>query len=146
MIANELKHNGKKIVSAIKKDMLEKKLVDTGKALNGISYKIDGNTLTIYWLARTKHLVFGRGPGKRPPFDLIQDWVVRKLNPPENMVWAITEAICRKIEKEGTAIYRGSKKGLSIEIILNDAIETIKENIQYDYKQKIHEKIKESWH
>ncbi len=140
-----LDRRGKKLVAAIKQDMQDRGVVDTGAALRGVKYKSDGKSLTVSWLARTKYLVFGRGPGKRPPFDLIRDWVVRKLNPPENMVWPVAAAICKKIETEGTAIYRGSRRGLSIEIIRDGAVKAITTGIRTDYKQRISKKIKKSW-
>ncbi len=140
-----LDRRGKKLVSAIKQDMVDKGLVDTGAALRGVKYKTDGKSLTVSWLARTKYLVLGRGPGGRPPFDLIRDWVVRKLDPPADKVWPVATAICKKIETEGTAIYRGKKKGLSIEIIRDGAVKAITSGITTDYKQRISKKIKKSW-
>ncbi len=146
MTGDILKKEGKKLVASIKKEIKDKGLVDTGNALKSVTSKATKDTLSIQWADYASTLVLGRGPGKRPPFDLIKNWVIRKLNPPEEMVWAITDRICKKIEAEGTAIYRNKNKGLAVTVIINEAIEIIKEAVAKQYKENIKQQIKKAWH
>ncbi len=69
-----------------------------------------------------KYLVYGRGPGKMPPTDNIQEWVEKNIKNTtrENKdgtfsivpFASVAYAIAYKIGKEGTDIWQGKKKGI----------------------------------
>lgn len=74
-----------------------------------------------------KYLIYGRGPGKQPPPNAMLDWV--RKNPrilqdirsawPRTTEKGAAYIIGRKIGREGTAIFRGERKGIDF----NGAIE-----------------------
>lgn len=111
---------GQKFVDRIKNQFDKQGLNDTGQAKESLSYQVKDGKLIIEGKARALFLEFGRSPGKPPPFEVIKDWVVRKLNPPKEAVWIITKTIVDKIAQKGTDIFTDKAKGLQIEIILDD--------------------------
>jgi len=75
---------------------------------------IEGNLFAPDWL---QYMIYGRGPGKQPPPDLMLAWV--KKNPELLSGSDISEKslaflIGRKIGREGTDIYQGKRKGLDL--------------------------------
>jgi hypothetical protein len=115
---NPLDQIGKDFVDGIKQAFDDKRLNDTGGARASLSYKVDGKKLIIEGMARVLFLQYGRAPGTPPPFGVIRDWVIRKLNPEEGAVWIITKTIVDKIAEKGTDIFRDKAKGLEIELLL----------------------------
>lgn len=111
---------GQKFVDRIKDQFDKQGLNNTGQAKESLSYQVKDNKLIIEGKARALFLEFGRAPGKPPPFQVIKDWVIRKLKPPEEAVWIITKTIVDKIAEKGTDIFTDKAKGLQIEIILDD--------------------------
>ena len=84
---------------------------------------IEGNLFAPDWF---QYMIYGRGPGKRPPFekpnDVIAKWIGRnpQVLASAKVRWPyITESglaflIGRKIGNEGTRIWRGEAKGVDI--------------------------------
>jgi hypothetical protein len=114
----ELNDIAKKFVDSLTSEFDKKGLNDTFKGRDSISYKIESRKIIIEGLARVLFLVYGRAPGTPPPFGVIRDWVIRKLNPEEGAVWIITKTIVDKIAEKGTDIFRDKAKGLEIELLL----------------------------
>ena len=116
-----LKKVGEDFVRMIKQQFDDKGLNYTGKAKDSISYKVENtNKLIIEGIARTLFLEFGRRPGTPPPFNVIKEWVIKKLAPPENAVWIITKTIVDKIAAKGTRILTNKSLGLNIDIVLEE--------------------------
>ena len=77
---------------------------------------------SLFGAAHLKYLVFGRGPGKMPPTDSIEEWLRRTgLQPPTRNAkgrfikvnyQSLAFAIAKTIEKEGTMIFKGDKPGI----------------------------------
>jgi len=124
-----LKAIGEEFVRDIRDAFDEKNLIDRGGAKNSISFRTEPNRLLIEGLGRVGFLNFGRRPGTPPPFNVIRDWVIRKLNPPEEGVYPITKAIVKKIAEKGTDILTDRTKGLELEIIMAELTEELSEKI-----------------
>lgn len=91
-------------------DSFRTEVVETEKDVTG----------KIYAAHYFRYLVLGRGPGKMPPREKIEDWVTKN---PEVLaffktIWknitsqGLAYIIARKIGREGTQIYRGEKPGI----------------------------------
>lgn len=124
-----LKEIGEEFVRDIRDAFDEKNLIDRGGAKNSISFRTEPNKLLIEGLGRVGFLNFGRKPGTPPPFGVIKDWVIRKLNPPEDAVYPITKAIVKKIAEKGTAILTDRTKGLELEIIMSELSDELSKKI-----------------
>lgn len=117
---NELNQIGKEFVQRVQAKFASQGINDTGAASDSISYKVEGQKIIIEGLARTLFVNFGRKPGTPPPFNVIKEWVIRKLNVEEDAVWIVTKTIVDKIAAEGTNIFTDPAQGLELEIILQD--------------------------
>ena len=124
-----LKEIGEEFVKDIRDAFDEKRLIDRGGAKNSISFRTEPNKLLIEGLGRVGFLNFGRRPGTPPPFNVIRDWVIRKLNPEEDAVYPITKAIVKKIAEKGTDILTDRTKGLELEIIIAELTDELSEKI-----------------
>ena len=102
----------------------------TGTMSNSLQYWIDESGLTIY--STEKYftvLETGRKPGKRPPIDVVEKWIVDKGIIPDGGISTRSLAflIARKIGEEGTQLFRdGGNSG-----VISDAIneQIIKEKV-----------------
>src|SRR5699024_3290587 len=78
----------------------------TGQWANELSYRIDGNKVTIRGMAYTEQLVQGRGPSDRmPPVGDIYRWMLAKRSFTGEKTMGRAWAIAKKIQKEGTSYY-----------------------------------------
>lgn len=78
----------------------------TGQWANELSYRIDGNKVTIRGMAYTQQLVQGRGPSDRmPPVGDIYRWMLAKRSFTGEKTMSRAWAIAKKIQKEGTSYY-----------------------------------------
>lgn len=118
-----LNEAGAEFVRRIREEFDRKKLNDTNRAKDSISYRVESNKIVVEGLARVIFLEFGRRSGKPPPFEVIRDWVERKLNVESDEIDGVAWAIVKKIAKEGTDILTDRAKGLQIELILRDIID-----------------------
>lgn len=96
----------------------------TGEMAASLGYRIDAFGLTIY--SSKKYftvLETGRRPGKRPPIDVIEQWVKDKPIVPQGIsTRSLAFLIARKIGEEGSLLYRqGGKSGVISEEI-NDKV------------------------
>ncbi len=120
MTEQALKEVGELYVKKIQAAFDDKRLNDTGGGRASIGFKVSGSKLIIEGLARVLFLEFGRRAGVAPPFNVIRDWVERKLNIPDEEIDGVSWAIVNKIKKEGTNILKDRAKGLQLELILNE--------------------------
>jgi hypothetical protein len=77
-----------------------------------------------------KYLVYGRGPGKMPPPDNIEDWV--KKNIPGAPFKSAAYAIGLKIAREGTDIYQGKKPGVDFLGVVEENMVPLLEQIGFN--------------
>lgn len=90
----------------------------SGKWADGLSYQIDGNTVTILGYDYTEYLAKGRPPGTLPPVTKIYQWMQVKpgFTGPKDMSRAF--AIAHNIKKKGTSWYQ--KGGSDLVEVLED--------------------------
>ncbi len=144
-MSKELDIIGKKMASGIRAEFFKKGLVDTAKAVQSVKHKVKGGAVSIVWLPRVHYLLYGRGPGKRPPFDIIKEWVERRLKPPKKAVWAITDTICSKIAKHGTRLFTDKSRRLQVKLVLSEGIKEIKSVAVAFEKERVKKAIKKAW-
>lgn len=100
----------------------------TGESAASLGYRIDTDGLTIF--SSKKYftvLETGRKPGKRPPIDVIEQWVRQKPITSDISPRSLAFLIARKIGEEGSLLYRqGGKSG-----VISDSIneQVIKEKL-----------------
>lgn len=100
----------------------------TGESADSLGYRIDAQGLTIF--SSKKYftvLETGRKPGKRPPIDVIEQWVRQKPITSDISPRSLAFLIARKIGEEGSLLYRqGGQSG-----VISDAIneQRIKEGL-----------------
>ena len=88
-----LKEIGDEFVKKLQKQFDDKRLNFTGDARNSLEAIATDNKLTIYGLGRILFLEIGRRPGKMPPIEPIERWVVGKLNVPSEEARSVAFAI-----------------------------------------------------
>jgi hypothetical protein len=119
----------------IRRDLSAKKIDDTGEAANSmrIDARMEGAKLkaTLSGVGYMYYLDQGRGPGKFPPVDAIDNWVANK--PVEIPAFLVG----RKIAREGTEIYKNRSKG----IMLNEKRKTVQSTIKQEAPKWIKEDI-----
>lgn len=95
----------------------------SGEMANSLAYRIDAKGLTIY--SSKKYftvLETGRKPGKRPPIDVIEQWVKAKPVPSDISPRSLAFLIARKIGEEGSLLYRQGGKSGVISDHINDQV------------------------
>lgn len=132
-------------VKADYKDQLTKsKKVVTGKLYNSVEYKVkvDGDTVTLYFLAEKYYLVIenGRKVGaKMPPLMEIQKWMIKRKLPDLTMehAWKIARKISSKGLKAFHLLSKVTKKLTnSYKTELEDAIrEDVGEYMKFEVEQ-----------
>ena len=120
---------GEMTVQSLKETFDVKGLNDTGEARDSLSHMVKGNTLIITGLARILFLEFGRRPGTMPPVDVIEEWVLRKLNVAPEESRSVAFAIATKIKNEGTDILTDRAKGLQIELTIRQINSKLLESV-----------------
>lgn len=129
-MSSEVLHKlGAEFVQQIKSQFDQKRLNDRGGAKNSISYTVEDQRLVIHGLARVLFINFGRRPGTPPPFEVIKEWVERKLDVEPEGVWIVTKTIVDKIAEKGTDILTDRAKGLELELILGEMIRQLSEMV-----------------
>lgn len=107
---------------------------------------IEGKLYAPDWF---QYMIYGRGPGKRPPFespnDVIAKWIRRN---PEVLASAkskwkyitvsgLAYIIGKKIGESGTQIWRGEKKGIDILGAIDRHLPELKDTLVQEEKEKI---------
>lgn len=121
----------------------------TGEMSASLGYRIDAFGLTIF--SSKKYftvLETGRKPGKRPPIDVIEQWVKDKPIVPQGIsTRSLAFLIARKIGEEGSLLYRqGGKSGVISEEINDKVIqEKLIDNLSDSFRNYvINEFVKKS--
>lgn len=132
----------------IRQNMAEADENATGRTQASFEVKIDKDSISLVAKAGNRAplytLEIGRGAGKQPPIEAIEEWVTAKFGFTGKEATGIAWAVAKKIEKVGTErhynnedIYttavREEVKELSKNLAIN-ITEKIKENILNAYK------------
>jgi hypothetical protein len=101
----------------------------TGQSAESLGYRIVGTELVIF--SSMKYftvLETGRKPGKRPPINVIEQWINDKPIIPDGIsTRSLAFLIARKIGEEGSLLYREGGKSGVISKSINDQV--IKEKL-----------------
>ena len=104
MMADKLEDIAEFIISRANEILAMNGNWDTGfLARSGHIAKKEKDVITIEWSAPYAWYVeYGRNPGKQPPYDVIHQWVIRKLGFSGKKADSVSWAICAWIGKHGT--------------------------------------------
>jgi hypothetical protein len=103
----------------------------SGRLAKSVRYDVKNSTLTVYAEQYIGALEFGRKPGKRPPRQVIRDWIDEKGIIPNGISKdSLAFLIQRKIGEEGTTIWQQGGSDL-VSGIFNDALRKEIENDFY---------------
>lgn len=99
----------------------------TGNLANSVRFDIRGSILTVYADDYIYYGENGRKNGKRPPINVIKQWISDKgIVPTDISVDSLAFLIARKIGQEGTTIFRaGGKSGLVSDTFNDRLVESI---------------------
>ena len=110
----------------------------SGKLDRSIEYRLVADGLEIWVNEYAYYLIFGRRPGKQPPYDAIRDWIDEKGIVPEegnteedkdSLAWAIVISMAKK----GNTIFRtfaGENSGLFSEVFDEQTLIELEEDLQ----------------
>jgi len=135
-------------------DFLQSVVDDMGKqnqkvpvsAMRIEANNIEGNLFAPDWF---QYMIYGRGPGKRPPFeepnDVIEKWINRnpQVLASAKLKWkyitpkGLAYIIGKKIGEEGTRIWRGEVKGVDILGAMESNLPQLRETLVKEEKERI---------
>lgn len=136
---------GALFVADIQRAFDDKRLNDRGGARASISYKTEPNKIVIEGLARVMFLQYGRRAGVMPPVSVIEGWVRRKLNVPDEEVRGVAFAIAMKIKKKGTNILTDKTKGLQLDLIIAELLDELLKTVSTFEAQRVANTILDTW-
>lgn len=109
----------------------------SGELDRSFEYRITDNGMEILANDYVYYLLYGRKPGRKPPFQAIRDWIDQKGIVPnegntsanrDSLAWAIVKSIANK----GTSIYQtfaGSNSGLLDESFDPEALKQLEKEL-----------------
>ena len=110
----------------------------SGALADSIKYTIDGYRLKVQGNDYIYYLQYGRKPGGRPPIKAIRQWIDDKgITPEKGSKDSLAWAIAKKIEQEGTTIYKAGGSDL-VSGIFNEALQN---SIEQDFANLIASEI-----
>ena len=110
----------------------------SGQLADSIKYTIDGYRLKVQGNDYIYYLQHGRKPGGRPPVKVIRQWIDDKgIIPTKGSKDSLAWAIAKKIEQEGTTIYKAGGSDL-VSGIFNEAL---RNSIEQDFANLIASEI-----
>ena len=135
------------LVNDIKTKMIQRRGVNgsfaspvnaSGTLADSIKYTIDGYRLKVQGNDYIYYLQYGRKAGGRPPIKAIRQWIDDKgITPEKGSKDSLAWAIAKKIEKEGTTIYKAGGSDL-VSGIFNEALQ---QSIESDFANLIASEI-----
>ena len=135
------------LVNDIKTKMIQRRGVNgsfaspvnaSGALADSIKYTIDGYRLKVQGNDYIYYLQYGRKPGGRPPIKAIRQWIDDKgITPEKGSKDSLAWAIAKKIEQEGTTIYKAGGSDL-VSGIFNEALQN---SIEQDFANLIASEI-----
>ena len=110
----------------------------SGALAESIKYTIDGYRLKVQGNDYIYYLQNGRKPGGRPPIKVIRQWIDDKgIVPDKGSKDSLAWAIAKKIEQDGTTIYKAGGSDL-VSGIFNEALQN---SIESDFANLIASEI-----
>jgi hypothetical protein len=126
----------------IRQNMVDAKENATGRTQASFEVKTDKDSISLVAKAGDRApistLEIGRGAGKQPPIDALEEWISAKFGFTGKEATSMAWAVAKKIEKVGTDRYSDN------EDIYTTATKEIAKILKEDLGKKITEKIKEN--
>ncbi len=134
------------ITEAIVKDQADKGIVSSGSSARSLRIEASPEGGKIYGSNYFKYQETGRGPGLAPPILAIEDWIRSKgIRPEKGDVRSFAFAIAKKIEKEGTDIFKGKRPGLTpIEEFVNQNKDSLSKELLRETRDLITDSVREA--
>jgi hypothetical protein len=127
------------VIIDVKRTMEDKNLNASGVTAESLGYEVSGDSGQLNGSTNFYWLEYGRGPGKMPPIQSMEDWIrVRGFS--DYDPWAVAKSIAAN----GTLIYRDKTKGVSIGAIATKYIPALLKNITQSTVLGIQNAIKKS--
>ena len=142
-IAETIKEFLERVSQKIVQDQNAKNITASGLSAQSLRTEVDTDGGKLFGIDYFKYQVRGRAPGGMPPVKSIEDWIVSKGIHPEGggtiegMAWAIA----KKIEKNGTEIFRGSRPGLDIPGDIDRELNNFRKKLLKGTKEEIFSSI-----
>lgn len=138
MVDDVLHKYGEKIVEKLRDDIKNKSLPRrggksyvanaSGNLAESIKYEVNNGSLKVYANNYIYYLVFGRKPGKRPPREVIVQWIKDKSIQSDIPIQSLAYLIQRSIGDNGTTLYPSGSTLLS-DIINESLINDLKSDL-----------------
>ena len=125
LLRSELEKKDINDTMAASKSIRQKKVTETHYKLIGVEY--------------LEMLNKGRGGGGLPPVSALKKWVERKLGISKDKSESVAWRVAKKIENEGTEIFKDNSAGIE----LSKNIELMKEQLKKDLSNSIKIEITE---
>jgi hypothetical protein len=132
------------IKSDLIQDQTKKGITASGKSAASLEVRTfsDGSGGQLFGSSSFFYQIFGRGPGGFPPIENIKQWILDKRITVEGSINSFAYLIARKISLFGTAIFRGERKGIEFDKI----VESNYKVFEHDLKDLVAEQLrKEIW-
>jgi|SRR5215216_6637106 len=126
------------VISNIADQQIELGFYASGKSISSLEYKVEEDgTGKMTGDQSFYYQIHGRAPGKMPPIQEMIAWIqVKRL---QISPWAVA----KKIQREGTAVFRGERKGLNMQLAFDKAKPDYMKDLKSAVKKSIVEKIKQ---
>jgi len=131
---------GEEIISEIIAGMEAGKVNATGKSADSLRKESPEDGLIVYGAESFVWIEQGRGPGKRPPFDAIKEWVeARGLEKEtDESTKSFVFAIMNKIAQDGTSLHaRSERRDVYSSIITEERLDALTTIITDTFTRKI---------
>lgn len=127
------------VIDNITDDQIAKGLYASGKSINSLRKEVNSDgTGKLTGDESFYYQIHGRPPGKMPPIQKMIAWVaVRRI---QISPWAIA----KKIQREGTAIFRGERKGLDMKKALDDPKKQLYRDMAQAFKEEGQARIRQA--
>jgi hypothetical protein len=132
-----------KFNESIKDALDSKNISDTGEAADSLYVKHGIDFVQSIGIFYLEFLDTGRGPGKFPPKEPIEDWVQGKLgkSPSDSDFDGIVFVIQRKIAEIGTSIFLNNNEGVELDKKIAKLRENINEAVAESVKLQVLKKL-----
>ena len=138
-MVDEILHKyGERIVKQLSEDIKNKPLTRrggksfvanaSGNLAESLRYEVSNGTLKVYANHYIYQLVFGRKPGKRPPREVIVQWIKDKGIQSDIPIQSLAYLIQRSIGENGTTLYPSGSTLLS-DIINESLVNDLKSDL-----------------
>lgn len=104
----------------------------SGNWANELAYETTEHSATLWGASYTEQLINGRSPGKQPPRQDIEQWIISKGIQPLNAKMSISSLaflIARKIAREGTKYFKQGGTDLISAILTAERVQSILDRV-----------------